>query len=561
MACGNDSRGVSKDSAVEVSRDDTQADRFLAAGDVEAPFVPDLAASDTSPIHDLLAPRDACSGGMYSSGRECVSFTVCLPGSHVAQAGTTTADQICDLCPSGSFTTVANSASCTPMPNVLILLTDDQRYDTVHALGNPLIQTPNIDRLVHAGTSFSQASDQGGIASAVCITSRASLMTGRTINHLAAEYRDGEIIPVEQTTLPELLRQAGYVTFATGKWHSDVASYVRIFDRAANIFFGGMHLPEDGGHEHPLLYNFDPTGSYPPETQFQGDRFASTMFADAAVDFIKTLPMEGRPFFGYVAFTSPHDPRTPPPPFDTMYAPGQTPLPDNFLSQHPFDNGELHNHDEDLMPTPRDPDLVRQQIAAYYGMISAVDAEIGRILDTLEDRNLLDNTIIIFASDNGLALGSHGLLGKQNLYDHSIRVPLILAGPGIAANSIDNQLVYLSDLLPTVAALLGLAPPTSSDGNALLGTNAAPPRQSAYYQYHDWQRAIRTADHWKLIGYRLTATGLDFDRMQLFNLSVDPSETNDLSTIDEYQVKLGELRSLLVDERARYDDPPTPWTF
>ncbi|HEX7507686.1 MAG TPA: sulfatase-like hydrolase/transferase, partial [Polyangia bacterium] len=147
-----------------------------------------------------------------------------------------------------------------------------------------------------------------------------------------------------------------------------------------------MHFPEDGGHEHPLLYHFDPTGAYPPEAQFRGDKFSSVMYADAAIAFIRTLPTLGRPALVYVAFTSPHDPRTPPPPFDTMYDPSQTALPDNFLPEHPFDNGELHNRDEDLLPLPRDPDQVRKEIAAYYGMISEVDAEIGRILDALVDR-------------------------------------------------------------------------------------------------------------------------------------------------------------------------------
>ena len=446
----------------------------------------------------------------------------------------------------------ADSAAQPPVaPNVLILLTDDQRHDTVHALGNQLIQTPNIDRLAYAGTSFSQAACQGGLSGALCVTSRAALMTGRTINHL-----DGaDTIPVDFTTLPELLRQAGYVTFATGKWHNDRASHVRVFDYADNIFFGGMHFPEDGGHEHPLLYHFDPTGQYPPEAQFHGDKFSSVMYADAAIAFLKTRQTEGRPFFAYVAFTSPHDPRTPPPPFDTMYDPGQTPLPDNFLTEHPFDNGELHNRDEDLLPLPRDPDQVRKEIAAYYGMISEVDAEIGRILDTLVEQKLLDRTLIIYAGDNGLALGSHGLLGKQNVYDDSMRVPMIIAGPGIAANLVDDRFVYLHDLLATVAALLGLDAPASSEGNVVLGALAAPPRQSAYHQYRDIHRGLRTADRWKTIGYRLTTNGSQFDRMQLYNLGVDPSEINDLSTVAGYQDKFDELQSLLARERARYDDP------
>jgi arylsulfatase A-like enzyme len=438
------------------------------------------------------------------------------------------------------------------LPNVVVLLTDDQRYNTVHALGNQLITTPNMDRLAQAGTSFTQASCQGGIHGALCVTSRVMLMTGRTLNHLNG---GADVLPPEFTTLPELLRQAGYVTFATGKWHSDTASFARIFDHADNIFFGGMHFPEDGGHEHPLLYHFDPTGAYPIEARFQGDKFSSIMYADAAIEFLTTLPKDGRPFFAYVAFTSPHDPRTPPEPFASWYDPEQIPLPDNFLPEHPFDNGELDNRDEDLLSRPRDPVQIRKEIAAYYGMISEVDSEIGRILDTLAQQGQLDNTIVVFAGDNGLALGAHGLLGKQNLYEESLRVPMIMAGPGIAANVIDQRFAFLFDILPTLASLLGLDPPASSEGSALLGAHAAFSRPNGYFQYRDLQRAIRGPDLWKLIGYRLTATGANFDRLQLYNLSVDPSEMNDLSTVDDYQAKLAELQAQLAVERARYQDP------
>jgi arylsulfatase A-like enzyme len=446
----------------------------------------------------------------------------------------------------------ADGGGAAVLPNVLILFTDDQRFNTVNALGNPLIQTPNMDRLARAGTAFSQATCLGGVNGALCVSSRASLMTGRTINHLDGA---GDVIPPEHTTLPEMLRQAGYVTFATGKWHSDRASFARLFDHADNIFFGGMHFPEDGGHEHPRLYHFDPTGAYPASAQFVGDKFSSIMYADAAIGFLETLPAEGRPFFGYVAFTAPHDPRTPPAPFAAMYDAEQIPLPDNFLPQHPFDNGDLYNRDEMLLPIPRDPDQVRRQIAAYYGMISEVDAEIGRILDTLVEQKLQDRTLVIFAGDNGLALGAHGLLGKQNLYEESLRIPMIVAGPGVAANFVDERFIHLSDLLPTVAGLLGLAPPATSEGSPLLGPTAVGARPVGYFQYADLHRAIRTTDHWKLIGYRRGGAGAAFDHLQLFNLANDPSELFDLSGAAGYQPKLEEMLSDLAGERSRYDDP------
>lgn len=239
-----------------------------------------------------------------------------------------------------------------------------------------------------------------------------------------------------------------------------------------------------------------------------------------------------------------------------MYDASQTPLPDNFLPEHPFDNGDLHNRDESLLDIPRDPELIRQAIAAYYGMISEVDSEIGRILDTLDQQGLFENTIIVFAGDNGLALGAHGLLGKQNLYEESMRIPMVFVGPGIAANVVSEQFAQLHDLMPTLAALLGIDPPASSEGSALLGANAAAfSRPAAYFQYYEYHRGIRTADRWKLIGYHLTVPGPLFDRVQLFDLNADPKELNDLSAVDAYQTKLSALQSLLASERARHDDP------
>ena len=141
----------------------------------------------------------------------------------------------------------------------------------------------------------------------------------------------------------------------------------------------------------------------------------------------------------YVALTSPHDPRTPPPPYDRLYDPTKIPLPKNFYPIHPFDNGDLNVRDEQLLPTPRTPEAIKKEIALYYGMISEMDAQVGRILVTLEKEGLMENTLIVFAGDNGLAVGQHGLLGKQNLYEHSIRVPMIFSGPGIPKNKKEDS--------------------------------------------------------------------------------------------------------------------------
>ena len=161
------------------------------------------------------------------------------------------------------------------------------------------------------------------------------------------------MIPTSITMMPEHLKAHGYRTFATGKWHNDKESFVRAFEDGDNIFFGGMNFPEDGGHEHTLMYHFDPTGQYLKTAQFKAEKYSSNMFADAAITYLNKNKDTHQPFFAYVAFTSPHDPRTPPPPFDTMYDPDKIPLPKNFLPKHPFDNGEMEVRDEKLLPVPR----------------------------------------------------------------------------------------------------------------------------------------------------------------------------------------------------------------
>ena len=228
---------------------------------------------------------------------------------------------------------------------------------------------PNMDRLVREGTAFTRAQTMGGLHGALCAPSRAMLMTGRPLFSL---HETGDVIPTSHVMLPELLARAGYQTFITGKWHNDRHSFVRAFGSAAGIYFGGMHWPVDGGHEGPMVHAFDSSGIYPKETRRQADTYSSTLYADAATAFL--LRVGDAPFFAHVSFTSLHDPRTPPAPFDSWYAADSIALPPNYLPEHPFDNGELWVRDEMLREHPRSEMAVREEIAGYYGMISEVDA-------------------------------------------------------------------------------------------------------------------------------------------------------------------------------------------
>ena len=430
--------------------------------------------------------------------------------------------------------------------NILIIYSDDHSYRALGAAGNTDVLTPNLDKLAKSGLMFTQAHVMGGHQGAVCIPSRAMLLTGRYVNRLPG---DGSTIPDSIVSLPEVLRTQGYNTYHTGKWHSDKASHSRMFSTGGDIFFGGMHFPKFGGQEHPTVYLYDSTGVYDEKRKRTSDTYSTTLYADHAIQFLSSTTAKAKPFFCYVAFTSPHDPRTPPDKFSRMYDPAKIPLPANFLIKHPFDNGDLNVRDEQLLPVPRDPDAIKKDIALYYGMVSEMDAQVGRILETLEKSGLKENTLIIFAGDNGLAVGQHGLLGKQNLYEHSIRVPMILSGPGVPMNKKTDGFTYLSDITPTIIDYLQLPRPSSVEGRSLLPVIQDPSkkvRSSIYNVYGHWSRCIKSEDGFKLIVYNVDG----IVTTQLFNLKIDPWEIKDLSIEPVYREKIMQMRNLLKQQMA-----------
>lgn len=433
--------------------------------------------------------------------------------------------------------------------NVVLILSDDQRYNTIHALGNKEIITPNLDRLMQMGTTFTKAHIMGGRQGAICMPSRVMMLTGRYENHLE---KDGAVIPAETPGFPELLRANGYNTFQSGKWHSDKASYNRFFNNGDNIFFGGMNFPDSGGQEKPMMFHYDKTGKYPDSAKWQGDHFSSEYYAAAAVDFINNQKNSDKPFVCYLAFTSPHDPRTAPERFSKLYQESSMPLPPSFMPEHPFDNGELTVRDELLLPKPLNKDGIKKEVAAYYSMITEMDSHVGEVLDALQANGMMDNTIIIFAGDNGLALGNHGLLGKQNLYDPGVRVPLIITAPGLPKNKRSDALCYLSDICPTVLNLTGIPIPASVESKSLLPAikNNDVMRDHVYFLYRDCQRGIRTVDNWKLIMYNVKGV----QTSQLFDLDTDPYEMHNLAQNKKYSYKLKQLTALLVADMKAYDD-------
>jgi arylsulfatase A-like enzyme len=419
-------------------------------------------------------------------------------------------------------------------PNILFLLADDQRADTIAAWGNSSIKTPHLDDLVRRGFSFRRNYCFGSDAGAVCVPSRAMLMTGRTWLHVGHDMAGVKL-------LPELLRENGYTTFATGKWHNGEPSFQRAFERGEAVFFGGMA-------DHNRVPVADLAGGKLVNRR-HAEKFSSELFADAAIAFLRG-DREPKPFFLYVAFTASHDPRNPPASFREMYYRDPPPLPRNFLPQHPFDNGWTTGRDEDLAPWPRTEAVVRDQLAEYYGLITHLDGEVGRILAALEASGRGRDTIIIYAADHGLALGSHGLLGKQSLYEHSMRAPLVVVGPGIPAGGSTRALTYLHDLFPTLCDLTGAAPPAGLEGKSLKSLwsgKVARVRDSLTLAFGGVMRAVRD-ERWKLIVYPR------IDHRQLFDIESDPDELRDLAADPAHAQRLERLTALLRDWQQQAGD-------
>ncbi|MBD3353515.1 MAG: sulfatase-like hydrolase/transferase [Candidatus Lokiarchaeota archaeon] len=452
-------------------------------------------------------------------------------------------------------------------PNIIILFTDDQRFDTIRSLGNDKIFTPNIDKLVNLGTTFTHGHIPSGTSGAVCMPSRAMLLTGRSLYHL---HGAGQSIPQDHKMIGRVFEDAGYNTFGIGKWHNGRDSFNRGFHNGAEIFFGGM-----ADHWNVPCFDYDPEGNYKGSCPYIKDPFhtnkveyryydhkkegvhSSQIMAEAARDYIHNYDSD-KPFFIYVAFLAPHDPRTMPKRFLDMYSEEDIELPPNFLRKHPFDNGHIKGRDERLAPHPRPPEEIKRHIKEYFAMISHLDYEIGKVIDILEEKNLMDNTIIVLAGDNGLAIGQHGLMGKQNCYEHSNRVPLIFAGPKIPNKQKSDAYAYLLDIYPTLCDICDISPPDTVDGKSLVSAmqdDNQKVRDYMFYGFTNNQRAVKDR-RYKLIEYVVRKK---HRQTQLFDLQEDPWETNNLAHDPKYQDKINELRDVLVQYRDNWDELDTYW--
>ena len=467
-------------------------------------------------------------------------------------------------------------------PNIVFIFTDDQTYSSIHALGNNEIITPTMDQMVHDGTTFTNAYNMGSWSGAVCAASRAMIISGRFVWR-ANEFRQNWVSKDSSAynkSWGKLMESAGYDTYMTGKWHVD-APADKVFKNVTHIRPG---MPDDAWDHETMVSKFDanpelkiagsevimPMGYNRPQNEndtiwkptdtkfggfWEGGKHCSEVLKDDAIGFIDKAKTNDKPFFMYLAFNAPHDPRQAPQEYQDMYDLENISIPKSYMPEYPFRHSIRNSNDlrdEALAPFPRTEYAVKVHTKEYYASITHVDAQIGKIIEALKASGKMDNTYIFFTADHGLAMGRHGLLGKQTLFDHSIRPPMIVIGPDIPKDKRTNADVYLQDIMATSLDLAGVEKPIYVEFSSFLDIAKGEREQShydaIYGAYLKVQRMIRK-DNFKLMVYP------EIDKILLFDLKNDPEEMNDISNDPANKEKVKSLFKDLTQLQKDMDDP------
>jgi arylsulfatase A-like enzyme len=453
-----------------------------------------------------------------------------------------------------SFSCKVEKNKTPEKPNIIFLFTDDQCYNTINTLGNHEVITPNLDKLVNDGVTFTHTYNMGAWNGAVCMASRAMLNTGRFVWRAKDIVSQKDKTDVQSQMWGNLMKQAGYDTYMAGKWHVNVEAD-SCFETLGTVR-AGMPKQTKEGYNRPLS-SVDTTWR-PYDKKFggfwEGGKHWSEVLGDEAIDFIAQAKDKENPFFMYVAFNAAHDPRQSPKEFVDMYPLENISTPETYMEKYPYQDQigcGKKLRDECLAPFPRTEYSVKVNRQEYYAIITHLDQQIGRILDALEKSGKKDNTYIFYTADHGLACGNHGLMGKQNMYEHSIRPPLMVIGPDLPKGKKVDADVYLQDIMPSTLELAGAPKPAYVEFSSLMGLARQKTKESAYQSiygcYINFQRMIKS-DGYKLIVYP------NVPKLLLFDLEKDPLEMEDLAEIEEYQPKVQELFTKLIDLQKSMGD-------
>ena len=422
--------------------------------------------------------------------------------------------------------------------NVVLLYADDWRHDTLGAAGHPVVKTPHLDALAKESHRFTHAC----VTTAICGVSRATLLTGQWMSRHGNRAFDKFDTPWADT-LPGRLRAAGYHVGHVGKWHCGKFPAAE-FDFARS--YAGKHFlkGKDGKEVHVTTRN-------------EAD----------ALEFLGARPKD-KPFFLTVAFFAPHaedgHPKQylPQPESEKLYADAKIPVPKTATDDHlrrlpPFLSADASESRKRWAVRFDTAEKYQQSMKAYYRLVSEVDAACGRILDELREQKLLDDTLVIFTTDNGYFHGEHGLADKWYPYEESIRVPLIVRDPRLPAaarGKTSDELVLNADLAPTVLAAVGQKPPKGMQGVdfAPLYLSAKKPdwRKEFYYEHATIRNKEFIPASEAVVREDVKYLRWpEFDHEELFDLTADPHEETNLAAAPKQTDRLKELRTRLKELR------------
>lgn len=465
-------------------------------------------------------------------------------------------------------------------PNILWICTDQQRFDTIAALGNLHIRTPHLDQLTAEGVAFTQAYAQ----SPVCTPSRAAMLTGRYPRTTRCR-QNGQQIPADERLLPRILADHGYVCGLAGKLHLSSCAGGRVEERIDDGYhvFHWSHHPQPDWPENAYTQWLTKHGQTwdelyaGEETRFikrgvPAEFHQTTWCGEMTCDFLRERAKEETPWLFSVNFFAPHHPFDPPGEYLDRYDPSEMPLPkfrggelDNKPEFQKLDHVWAHNSPGSYPTGEMTDDEARQVVAANYAMIEHIDDQVGRMLETLDETGQRENTIVIFMSDHGEMLGDHGLLLKgPHFYDEAVRVPLILRWPGHFQDGLlADGLVELVDLAPTLLESAELPAEPRMQGRSfhsiLTGrADASQFRDSVYSEYlNSWTHPdayatmLRTPKE-KIVVYHGSEPG------ELYDLVKDPNEFDNLWDKPEERERKLRLMKTLCDRLAFTADPDPP---
>ncbi|MFI3290644.1 MAG: sulfatase-like hydrolase/transferase [Opitutales bacterium] len=448
-------------------------------------------------------------------------------------------------------------------PNILLIISDDfspKVFETNKDRPQRQAKTPNLDAFAAQSTVFENTHIMGSWTGAVCMASRTALNTGYSIWKANSTGKNGnegiKKILADEESWSQLMKKAGYFTYMTGKWHVSGMSVPKIFDKSKDVFGGMFGGTPKYGYNRPIEGQVDQWDPSDPSLggfwqKKQDGKHATEITADNAIDFLSTYKEEKeKPFFAYVAFNAPHDPRQAPKEYLDMYDLEGIQVPANHMQENPnaVASGIRTIRDENLASYPRTDFVVKTHMKEYFAIITHLDHHIGRVLKALDDAKFNRETIVIFTADHGLAMGEHGYLGKQNMYEASNRTPLFIRGGTFKAGTKIKTPIYMQDIMPTTLEIAGAEKPAMVDYKSLIALSKNPKLEqydSIYAAYIELQKLI-IKDGFKLIHYTQNGAYL------LFDLNNDPEELHDLINDAKYAKKIEELKALLAEKEAYY---------